>query len=393
MFSLHYKGRIHKSKLSLRGIRYVLSDQAARAFPTLQQRWLFPVESRPIAEAAAGGLALPSATIGVPVPEPLVKLAVPLADPLQSILHIYSLEDAVVTGWAGAMMKDGLLMAITKVPNWASHLRARTHALRELGPGRPYFNLMCPIPARGHIFHWLFESVVPLLAFLKNGGSELGLGLLVNAKRSGIQQVTLDYLKARHGIGAVEALGAGDAVRVPDLRAAVAVPHDPLALKPAAGIEMLTDFGQFIARDTPESGFPKRIYISRNDARLRRVSNEDRLMAILESRGFTRVTLGGMPMARQVQHFRQAEAIVAPHGAGLAHLAWCKPGTKAIEFFPGLGGPRGRVRNATANMWLIAQQRELDYRCYFAGPPETRDDAFTIPEELMIRALGAAEIG
>jgi hypothetical protein len=393
MFSLNYKGRIHKSKLSLRGIRYVLSDQAARAFPALQRRWLFPVESRPIAEAASRDLAMGSGAIAAPVPGPLVKLNVPLADPLQSTLHIYRLEDAIVTGWAGAMMKDGLLMATTTMPNWASHLRARPHALRDLSPGRPYFNLMCPIPARGHIFHWLFESVVPLLAFLENGGRNLGLGLLVNAQQSGIQKVTLDYLKAQHGIDTVVALSAGDAARVPELHAAVAVPHDPLALKPPAGIEMLTDFGQFIARDTPEAGFPKRIYISRNDARLRRVSNEDRLMPILEERGFTRVTLGGMPMARQVQHFRQAEAIVAAHGAGLAHLAWCKPGAKAIEFFPGLGGPRGRVKNATANMWLIAQQRGLDYRCYFAGPPESRNDAFTIPEDLMLRALDEAGIG
>ena len=394
MFSLNYKGRIHKSKLSMRGIRYVLSDQAARAFPSLQRRWLFPVESRPIAEAASRDLALPSAAIGVPVPGPLAELKVPLAEPLQSVLHIYRLEDAIVTGWAGAMIKDGELMAITKMPNWAAHLRARTHTLRDLPPGRPYFNLMCPIPARGHIFHWLFESVVPVLAFLKNGGAGPGLGLLVNARRSGIQQSTIDYLKARHGIDAVEALGAGDAARVPELHAAVAVPYDPLALKPAAGIEMLSDFGEFIAGGLPESGFPKRIYISRNDARLRRVSNENRLMeAILEKRGFTRVTLGGMPMARQVQHFRQAEAIVSPHGAGLAHLAWCRPGTKAIEFFPGLGGPRGRVRNATANMWLIAQQRGLDYRCYFAGAPETRDDAFTIPEESMRQALDEARIG
>ncbi len=181
-------------------------------------------------------------------------------------------------------------------------------------------------------------------------------------------------------------------MRVPDLRAAVAVPYDPLALRPPAGIAMLEDFGRFIAGDVPPDGFPKRIYISRNDAKLRRVRNEDRILALLEKRGFERVTLGGMPMARQVQHFRQAEAIVSPHGAGLAHLAWCRPGTKVLEFFPGLGGPRGRVKNATANMWLIAQQRGLDHRCYLAGPPETRDDAFTIPEDLLVHALDAAGV-
>ena len=290
------------------------------------------------------------------------------------------------------MLKDGLLLAITKMPNWAAHLRARPHRLRTLPVDRPYFNLMAPIPARGHIFHWLFESVVPLLAFLESGGRGLGLGLIVNARPSGIQRVTLDYLKARHGISVIELLGAGDAVRVPELRAAVAVPYDPLALRPAPGVAMLEDFGRFIAGDIPASGFPKRIYISRNDARLRRVSNEDRILAVLEKRGFERVTLGGMPMARQVQFFRQAEAIVSPHGAGLAHLVWCKPGTKAVEFFPGLGGPRGRVKNATANMWLIAQQRGLEHSCYLAGPPETRDDAFTIPEDLLLRALDAAAI-
>lgn len=392
MVSLQYKGRIHKSKLSLRGIRYILSDQAARAFPALQRRWLFPVEAQPIAGAAAADLAIPSGIAGPAVPEPFAKLAVPLPQPLQNTLHFYRLQDTVVTGWAGAMLKDGLLLAVTAIPNWAAHLRARPHQLRALPGSRPYYNLMAPIPARGHIFHWLFESVVPLLAYLESGGRDLGLGLIVNAKPSAIQKVTLAYLKARHGIDAVEYLDAGDAVRVPDLTAAVAEPYDPLALRPAAGMAMLTDFGQFIAGDTPESGFPKRIYISRNDARLRRVANEEAIVAILEKRGFQRITLKGVPMARQVQFFRQAEAIVSPHGAGLAHTVWCKPGTKVVEFFPGLGGPRGRVKNATANMWLIAQQRGLDYRCYLAGPPETRDDAFTIPEDLLLQALGAASI-
>ena len=154
---------------------------------------------------------------------------------------------------------------------------------------------------------------------------------------------------------------------------------------------MLGDLGQFIAKNTPEEGFPKRIYISRNDAKLRRVQNEERLLCILEARGFQRIVLKGMPIARQVQHFRQAEAIVGPHGAGLAHTAWCKPGTKVIEFFPGLGGPR-TVKNAGTGMWLIAAQRALDYSCYLAGPPETREDAFTIPEDLLLRALKAASI-
>jgi len=336
MVSLQYRGRIYKAKFSMRSIRYILSDQAARAVPALQRRWLFPLESRPLAEAAAEDRAIPSAAVGEPVPECLAKLGIPFPQPLQVTQHVYRLHDTVVTGWAGAMIKDGFLLELNPGPNWPVQVQARRHRLRALPGTRPYYNLMAPIPARGHIFHWLFESVVPLLAFLENGGRDLGLGLIVNAQRSEIQQLTIDYLKARYGIDALEPLFASDAVYVPDLRAAVSVPHYPLALRPRIGTAMLDDLGRFMAGDTPESGFPKRIYISRNDARLRRVRNEDRIVSMLEERGFQRVTLKGLPMARQVQFFRQAEAIIGPHGAGLAHTAWCKPGTKVIEFFPAL---------------------------------------------------------
>jgi len=391
MLSLQYKGRIYKSKLSMRGVRYILQDQAARAFPALQRRWLLPVESRPISEAAVEDLAISSPSIDDPIPECLAKLGVSLPEPLQVVQHFYGLRDTAVTGWAGAMMKDGYLLELHPGPNWTALVRARRHRLRMLPATRPYYNLMAPIPARGHIVHWLFESIVPLLTFLESGGRDLGLGLIVNAERSGFQQITIGYLKAKYGIDVLEPLGASDAVQVPHLRAAVPAPYSPLALRPAAGMAKLEDLGRFIAGDTPESGFPKRIYISRNDARLRRVQNEERILPILEERGFQRVTLKGLPMARQVQFFRQAEAVIGPHGAGLAHTAWCKPGTKVIEFFPGLGGPRV-VKNAGTGMWLIAMQRALDYSCYLAGPPQSREDSFAIEEDLLLHALDAAFI-
>ena len=105
------------------------------------------------------------------------------------------------------MMKDGFLLALHPSPNWTAQVRARPHRLRTLPATRPYYNLMAPIPARGHIVHWLFEAVVPLLTYLESGGRDMGLGLIVNAERSGIQQTTLNYFKERYGIDAIEPLG------------------------------------------------------------------------------------------------------------------------------------------------------------------------------------------
>lgn len=391
MVALQYKGRIHKAKFSMRAIRYILADQAARAVPALQRRWLLPLESRPVGEAASEDWPVPSARVAAPLPEALAKLVPPFQQPLELVQHFYGLTDATVTGWAGAMIKDGFLLALHPGPNWTAQLRAHPHRLRMLEGSRTYYNLMAPIPARGHIFHWLFDSIVPLLTFLESGGRGLHLGLIVNAKRKAFQQKTIDFIKARYGIEVLEPLGSGDAMQVPHLKAAVSEPVNPRALQSPLGMAMLGELGRFLAADVPEDSFPKRIYISRNDARLRRVRNEEQICAILEARGFQRVTLGGMPIAQQVQLFRQADAVAAPHGAGLAHTAWCKPGTKIIEFFPGLDGVR-KVKNATANMWLIAMQRGLDYRCYLAGPPESRADHFTVPEDLLVHALDAASI-
>jgi hypothetical protein len=388
MASLQYKGRIHKSKFSLRSLRYILSDRAARLFPALQRRWLLPLESQPIAEAASDDFRLPSALVDTPLPALYGKLGIAAARPLELVDHIYTVQDALVTGFAGAMIKDGLLLTIRPQHNWVAALRAHPHQLRSLPGDCAYFNLMAPIPAKGHIFHWLFNAMVPLLAYLEAAGGDESLGLLVNAAPSEIQDWSIEYLKARYSIAAVEPVAQREAVRVPDLKVAIPVPHIPRALQSPLGLACLEDLGNFIAgQDGEGAGESRRIYISRNDARLRRVLNERRLLPMLQALGFERAVLGDLPIARQVALFRQADIVVAPHGAGLAHIAWCKPGTKVIEFFPSPDGPRGRVRNATYDYWLLSQLLGFDYSCHLAGPIETRDDGFSIDEALLARAL------
>ncbi len=392
MVSLHYKGRIHKSKFTMRSLRYILSDQAARLFPSLQRRWLLPVDSRPIAEAASSDCPLPSAVVDAALPELYAALGIVVPGPLQLTDHVYALEDVLVTGWAGAMIKDGLLLTVRPQHNWVAALRAHPHRVRTLPADRAYFNLMAPIPAKGHIFHWLFNAMVPLLAYLESGRCDPGLGLIVNAAESEIQKASIDYLRERYGMSAIVPVAQHEAVRVPHLKAVIPVPHIPRALQSPLGLARLGDLGGFIAGRMGENS-AKRIYVSRNDARLRRVLNENSFTLKLEALGFQRVILADLPIARQVALFRQAEIVVAPHGAGLAHIAWCKPGTKIIEFFPSPQGPRGRVRNATYDYWLLSQLLGLDYTCQLAGPIETRNDGFSIDGDLLTSTIMTAIAG
>jgi hypothetical protein len=392
MISLEYKGRIHKAKFTLRSVRYVLSDQAARAFPGLQKRWLFPVESKPAAAAASADFALPSATVDADVPSVLATLRLKREMPLQLTDHVYTLEDITVTGWAGAMIKDGLLLAVRPKQNWVSALRAHPHKLRHLPDTKTYFNFMAPVPARGHVFHWLFNSVIPLVAFLESTSHGPDLGLIVNGAMSEFQSRTIDYLASRYGITAIEPAGQHEAVHAMRAMASIPVPHVPRALQSPLGLAKLDDLAQFLEVSADGRPSPRRIYVSRNDARLRRVVNEKAILPTLEALGFERVTLSGLPIGEQVRLFRHAEAIVAPHGAGLAHIAWCKPGTKVVEFFPSPDGPRGRVKNASSDYWLISQMRGLAYSCGLAGPVRNRSDGFRIEEQTLLRALDDAAI-
>jgi len=118
-----------------------------------------------------------------------------------------------------------------------------------------------------------------------------------------------------------------------------------------------------VARRNGEEG--RRLYISRNDAVLRRVTNEAEIVAMLDRYGFEPVESGRMLFEEQVRLFASAGIIVAPHGAGLANLMFCRPGTKVLEFFPANYIDDGLCR--------LAVGMGMDYRHMIGGkgaPPK-----------------------
>ncbi|MGA7323673.1 MAG: glycosyltransferase family 61 protein [Rhodomicrobium sp.] len=391
MVFLGYKGRIHRGKFTARSIRYILTDQAARLFPALRRRWLLPVESQPIAEAASADIPFPSIVIDTPTPACFAKLGIVHPRPVQQTHNVYFIEDVTVTGWAGAMIKNDLLLTTRPQHNWVSGLRARPHRIRKLSASQPYFNLMVPIPARGHIFHWLFDSILPFISFLESGESPGKPGLLVNAAQSEIQKLTIGFLKHRYWITAIEAISEREAVQVPHLQAAIPTYNCPRGLQSPLGLAVIEELGRFIAGEVSSGEGPKRIYISRHDAKLRRVQNEEELIPELTARGFERLTLAGMPLSQQVTLFLNAEAVVGPHGAAFAHVAWCRPGTKVIEFLPSPERGRRKTRPlANSDFWFVALQRNLSHSCYVAGQVEGGSDGFAIPKSLLMDALDEA---
>ena len=78
---------------------------------------------------------------------------------------------------------------------------------------------------------------------------------------------------------------------------------------------------------------PRRIYVSRRDAKIRFVSNELQLADVLAEFGFETIIMSKLPLADQISAFRAADYVIGPHGAAFANLAFSKPGSTFIEFF------------------------------------------------------------
>ncbi|WP_143095856.1 MULTISPECIES: glycosyltransferase family 61 protein [Natronobacterium] len=93
----------------------------------------------------------------------------------------------------------------------------------------------------------------------------------------------------------------------------------------------------------------RRIYISRSDADRRRVTNETKLVESLSELGFESYSLTDLSFAEQVRLFFEAEAVVAPHGAGLANLVFADD-CSVLELFGEKIKPTYRMLSAALDL-------------------------------------------
>jgi len=76
---------------------------------------------------------------------------------------------------------------------------------------------------------------------------------------------------------------------------------------------------------------PRRLYIDHRGSGIRPLRNEAEVIGALAELGFAPVRLEALSLADQARLFRQAEAIVSPHGSGLTNLGFCRPGCLIVE--------------------------------------------------------------
>jgi capsular polysaccharide biosynthesis protein len=110
-----------------------------------------------------------------------------------------------------------------------------------------------------------------------------------------------------------------------------------------------------IAKALPHEGPPghQKIFISRGDASLRKIANEEELILIAANMGFDIVRMTDFPARGQIDLVRDARILVGAHGMGLTHLIFNDGPLSLLELFhPELG---------TDAYSLIARAKAFDY--------------------------------
>lgn len=130
----------------------------------------------------------------------------------------------------------------------------------------------------------------------------------------------------------------------------------------------------------------RRLYLGRSKEHGRRISNEDEIFSYLATLDFEYLLPERLSFLEQVRAFRDADFVVAAHGAGLANIVFCDPGVGLIELFP---------RETKYTYYKISQLLNLNYfYVRTPGPPNrimSRSDYY-IPLEDLKQTLKLADI-
>jgi hypothetical protein len=139
----------------------------------------------------------------------------------------------------------------------------------------------------------------------------------------------------------------------------------------------------------PERAPWRRVLISRAKARGRRLDDEAALAPLLADAGFESVAMEELSFAEQIRLMSETAVLLAPHGAGLTNMIFCRPGTQVVEIadlsFP---NPNFYALASALGLgyWLVEGRFTGDPRL----PPLDRDLAVEPARvEAALRALGA----
>lgn len=254
-------------------------------------------------------------------------------------LLVASIDDGRILGRRGAVIAPGGRLLANFSPCLGHPDPDRHPALsRYLWMPRPRRVAGTLIAATnagaGNYYHWLIEGLQRLLAARAHGNHGRPLDLAectVAVSRSRLPAMTESLRQLGLDPARVIPVGPWTSLTA-DRIVAATVPTAALGATAATVAAVDEAFASRGLLEPAGRTASRRLVLLRRGTRS--LVNEAELLETLEPFGFEPVRLEQLSFAGQRAAFAEAEAVVAPHGAGLANLIWRRGPCRVLELFP-----------------------------------------------------------
>ncbi|ROT47298.1 DUF563 domain-containing protein [Candidatus Cardinium hertigii] len=268
------------------------------------------------------------------------------ADAIGHSQCIVTLAMGTVVNEGGILTEDGYILEDTQTSLQDQHKLKNQN--RNINNENPMFfsGKLAVIASAGseNWYHWLLQ-VLPRLIMLDLSKIDYDRIYINNLKyewQNRSLDAVLDYLKIpREKLCIIN----GNAIIQAETLIVPCIPFIPLKIKDYLPSWMQHKLREIFLNNyvvnTKHNTFEK-IYISRKNASIRRITNEATLTHTLKTFGFKILHLETLSPQEQAKFFNKAKIIVGPHGSGFANLIFANPGYKLIEIDHGMVGAAQR---------------------------------------------------
>lgn len=185
--------------------------------------------------------------------------------------------------------------------------------------------------------HFLFDWITRVMHSVTAGIAVPGEAVFImGGRRTGLHDLILSALNSRYSVDK-ESFLFPDRRQILDLSDDLTFFSDsqlvrmhPAQMAHPRSIELLRDLCDSVA--VPPSRH-ELLYISRRDAKLRKVVNEESLIEIAQRRGFEVVDMSAHPIEQQISMVKGARVVAGPHGMGLTHIIFNPGPLTVVELF------------------------------------------------------------
>lgn len=246
-------------------------------------------------------------------------------------IEIAEFNKAIIFGHTGQAVDSNSQTAITKV----SHNFSRPYiGGRKLCIKEPCINFINVRAGEQNFYHYMVEITTMLLHIVDYFSSRLKkLIVLTRPPIRENEKIIQRYIEARYSNIVFHEVDENEHIYADCL-----LQHRFLPLCPFRSPCRRQDLFMLAEIYREALGISRRehkrnIYICRKDARVRKITNESKLIERLERKNFTIVAPGQLSFRNQVELFANARCVVGAHGAGLTNMMHMKPGGRVIELF------------------------------------------------------------